>query len=333
MLRLLLILLMIPTSLAFGSEENPVTVAEKCSAYHSFTTEYYETCKKMDMARHFGVHEPNLFGIAYDSDDQEAYLSFTLSIQQELFYTAFADRDWELKLYGAMTTRQAFYAFTRPSSPVIGRRYNPKVFVRFPYLDVTLFGHESNGQKITSKTQYDLFRDQLVEDNETVLDDRKNKPSYAEDYLSRGWDYFGVTWRLHPYGGSSQQQFQINAKKFYESCCVQGRAEEVHEWERDYGELPKKIKKRQDVETFRFTYSRDFIDSRDVRAKEEFAPRGVHFSLIIGSKGFMSMEGSFDFFLGYLPFRLSMSNGYTSELVNYHRRVTKSELSFVMDRF
>ena len=80
----------------------------------------------------------------------------------------------------------------RDSSPVIGQRFNPEVFFRWwlqgdDYVGVG-YSHESNGQSINSQSSFVDKQENLRQEG----DDER----LAKEYLSRGWDYWELTWLI-----------------------------------------------------------------------------------------------------------------------------------------
>ena len=101
-------------------------------------------------------------------------------------------------IYFAFTGRFGQYISTRDSSPVIGKRYNPKIFIRFwgdkeegdakhsNYIDIG-YNHESNGQAINSKNGYDQAVSQAIAN--------KDKGTGANDLISRSWNFLDVNYK------------------------------------------------------------------------------------------------------------------------------------------
>lgn len=113
-------------------------------------------------------HEPNkLLGRTDSQDDSEFYMDATLSVKHPVLtpvveqLAKIFDIDQETnipRLYLAFTTRFSQYIGSRPSAPVVARRYNPELFMHVwrdgvhdrtnpSYWDFG-YGHESNGQRI-----------------------------------------------------------------------------------------------------------------------------------------------------------------------------------------
>jgi hypothetical protein len=110
------------------------------------------------------------------------WLHDTISFSDYLVYNS--------AFYAAFTGRFGQYIGTRDSSPVVGKRFNPKLFYRLwtdrdheEYLDFTFLGHESNGQSIDSPAEYQAA---LIS---------AEKPEVVDDQISRGWDYLELFWK------------------------------------------------------------------------------------------------------------------------------------------
>lgn len=119
--------------------------------------------------------------------------------------------------YFAGTIRAGQYLGTRPSSPVVGKRFNPLLAVRFwateknsvyglgrsrresedNFLEF-VYGHESNGQFIASPGRFDdqlrVYLNQARDAATPAASVLARSTAYlaARDNISRGWDYVGV---------------------------------------------------------------------------------------------------------------------------------------------
>jgi len=192
-------------------------------------------------------YEPNLIGYSYDQDDKEAFLDFKLSFEYPLahgplskltkmsLYPSFlikaCDNDFLNSCYPffSFTGRFGQYIGVRDSSPVISKRFNPKLFVRFDiknadYLDIE-YGHESNGQRVMTQLSYDSLAADL------------DKLEHANDYISRGWDFYGFTYKRTFSGGPHESDRTKNVVtgylkiKKYIGGLLQGDIEEYFDWE------------------------------------------------------------------------------------------------------
>ena len=179
-------------------------------------------------------YEPNTIGYTQDSDDSW-FMDFKLSVRYQLFpvwstrglnyvHTGLGD---DSAFYFAFTGRFGQYIGTRDSSPVVGKRFNPKLFYRYwtdkyhrGYVDFSFLAHESNGQSITSEAEYQAARASA------------EKPEFVDDQLSRGWDYVELIWKSVPV---SQETTTISSylmlKYFMRHGPLQGRAENYNAWE------------------------------------------------------------------------------------------------------
>lgn len=147
--------------------------------------------------------------------------------------------------YMAFTGRFGQYIGTRSSSPVIAKRFNPKLFVRWflngktvedrdediNYIDFE-YAHESNGQSVDSLASFNNHANDL------------GSAAFAKDYISRGWDYIGVTGQWHP---QKTDKWTDNwtlggSVKKYIGGFLQGNIEEYFAWE-----APRTITKRNQV--------------------------------------------------------------------------------------
>jgi len=213
---LALLIFSISLSTAFGQEE------KKCE-WHAQKNP--ELCG----------YEPTTIGWTKDSDDS-GFMDFKVSVRYQLI------PDWSTKglnalhkgiggnsaLYFAFTGRFGQYIGTRDSSPVIGKRYNPKIFYRYwtdpdhvEYVDFSLLAHESNGQSIDSPEEY-----------QAAVKSSK-RPEFANDELSRGWDYLEVIWKKNLKYVKDQRALStyVTLKYFLPYGPLQGRAEDYHAWE------------------------------------------------------------------------------------------------------
>lgn len=171
----------------------------------------------------FRSYEPTSIGYTVDEGD-DSFMDFSFSAMFPLLapdnYPAnlrlhktadfFSPTRYSgINLYGAATLRAGQYIGTRPSSPVVGKRFNPLFAARFWALDgrdlaspdnfiELVYAHESNGQFLTSKTLYD--RQEAVYAKQASETPNGSNPSFptnvagrsTRDNISRGWDYVGL---------------------------------------------------------------------------------------------------------------------------------------------
>ncbi len=177
-------------------------------------------------------YEPNRIGWTFDDNDvSEGYLDATLSLKYPFLHDGFySNKGFDGGFYFAFTGRFSQYIESRGSSPVVGRRFNPKFFWRYwlgdssRYIDLGL-AHESNGQNINSEEAYLRARDDFLANGEN--------PEWARDYISRGWDYLSFDWMHTVRDWSGELNTYLNLKYFLDDGPFQGEPEEYNDWEGD----------------------------------------------------------------------------------------------------
>ena len=179
------------------------------------------------------LYEPNTVGLTWDNDDHERFMDFKLSVRYQLIpeYST----NWlnfisdhlgdNSAIYFAFSGRFGQYIGTRDSSPVVGKRFNPKIFIRFwgdkgqdeenhdnsNYMDISLLNHESNGQSINTKAGYDSAFIQSSANGYKGTD--------ANDQISRSWNILDIVYRdkkeesIESFVGN--QFFKIDASGYY----------------------------------------------------------------------------------------------------------------------
>lgn len=182
---------------------------------------------------------PNSLSVRKDQNDS-ANLDFTLSQMFPFFHNGCPGEksskpDWYFHPYFAFTGEFGFYAFgNRDSAPVIGKRFNPKVFVRHwlddgdSYYDIG-YAHESNGQSINNEAAYLQKVAEVQASGDRV--------EYASDYLSRGWDYLDYNYKRKLFEGRllGKNYVYVNLKYFLPNGLFQGAPEEFYPWETTEG--------------------------------------------------------------------------------------------------
>jgi len=213
----------------------------------------------------FEPYEPSTVGLTQDSDDA-GFLDVTVSLQLPLadWQGPLAGRNQELDI--AFTGRFGFYmGDARASKPVIGKRLNPKLLWRVQlsddaarfascekagaavfrgrrsdpcaqympdsYLEFA-YAHESNGQFIDTEAEYQAAR------AAALLKD--GNADYANDRLSRGWDYLGINYKAPTCAACESQRYRLSAyamvRYFLSDGLLEGHKEEWHSWESDAAE-------------------------------------------------------------------------------------------------
>jgi hypothetical protein len=281
-----------------------------------------------------GSYEPNIIGYTHDSDDGW-FMDFKVSVKYKLFpqlvRTCISPH---LQTYFAFTGRFGQY-FDRDSSPVVGKRFNPKLIFRYlpevespassadvecgereatppesrlesvveprEHFDFA-YAHESNGQPINSAAEYQ----QTLSETE---------PESANDRISRGWDYLETTWkRDFLVLNDKRVSLYLTGKYFLQNGLLQGRPEEYNDWENDpegkrrrsVDGLSVLIKLRAPVDLGQFSQTK-FALLHETGYKDPFKYNTVR--LEIGVK------------LAELPLTLWRQTGYNSDLAMYYKKV------------
>lgn len=170
-------------------------------------------------------YEPNTFGFTKDSNAKKGFLDVNLSLRYEMFpdtVDKYLGRNTYLFL--ALSTRFGQYLGS-DSAPVIGKRFNPKLFARLDRdwgrIDFG-YAHESNGQAINSAAEF-----------QAALATPK-QAEFARDRISRGWDLLEVEVK---HGPKCETEGGLcvygDVKYFLHNGLFQGRAEEYNDWEND----------------------------------------------------------------------------------------------------
>jgi hypothetical protein len=224
--------------------------------------------------------------------------------------------------YLAFTGRFVQYLDTRESSPVIVKKFNPRLFLRFfssdpvaSHLDIG-YVHESNGQRINTATAYQEIRAEFANDNED--------PDFANDYISRGWDYWEVLWHKNYNSAIDASNnglaTRISFKYFMEYGYLQGDPEEYNSWENDSNGGPRKEFDGITASLMYKTPSRDLFKWWKIRL-------GVGGGAVIYTTGYKSaftnntLRVEIMAKIGNLPLLFWVAEGYNSDLVDYYRRV------------
>lgn len=191
-------------------------------------------------------YEPISLGYTKDSDDVP-FIDINLSLKLRLFGCRFAAPAYVPRPYFGLSERFGFYLQTRQNSPVVQKSYKPLLLARWwntaeganrpvcdpesdedhqpqGYVDFAL-AHQSNGQPIHDKAEYDAFANAL-----SVA----NQGQYVDDYIHRGWDMLELTRRSNnlPAWGSDQYYTVADFKFFLPVGPFQGAEDEFHpDWE------------------------------------------------------------------------------------------------------
>ena len=267
-------------------------------------------------------YEPSVVGLTSDSDDVK-FMEIRLSVKYPMFPEIIGSRFPDWGAYFAFSGRWGQYISTRDSSPVVGKRFNPKLLLRntFSYIGARdseyvdyAFAHESNGQAIATKEEYG----RLVEEARIA----GRRTDFINDELSRGWDYLEVSWKkiLGPRDEATLENqittAYLQLKYFLPRGPLQGRAEEYNEWEGS-----PEGKRRRAVNgiggilshEWRHVYTK-WIKSPRVAAVYEtgYSPAFRHHTLRLES-GARIVE---------LPMTIWAQRGYGSDLTQYYKKVS-----------
>ncbi len=285
------------------------------------------------------AYEPTTLGITHDSDDVR-FMDFTLSVKYPLMPNLLFCSEhlpWlhEYKAYLAFTGRWGQYIGTRPSSPVIGKRFNPKLFVRrflggktgctppdekvhtrdYDYIDFG-YAHESNGQSIDSRAEYTA----------AVLDNirRGDDPAWVNDNISRGWDIVEMTYRRRlfapPAGGVTTGYLQL--KYFLSRGFLQGRAEEYNGARENPEGFNAEGRRRREVNGIALIVKHAFqagIIGETVRDAKLAAIYDTGYNPAFRHHTIRGEAGA-KFF--QIPLTLWGQRGYGSDLAQYYKKVT-----------
>ena len=290
-------------------------------------------------------YEPSTIGYTKDSDDV-GFMDFTISLKYQLFPRSFMTwtGDDINRLYFAFTGRFGMYIETRHSSPVIGKSYNPKLFWRH-ITDSTLvpttlahandgkrrqsysgyidfgYNHQSNGQSIDSAAEYLAGRSTA------------EKPDYANDNLSRGWDYLEVAWKktFNENDQVHRLQSYLDLKYFLHHGIMQRTAEEYNEWENSPEGKPRKAVNGI-AATFEYQYGKSSLFRNiPLLANPTIALRyetgyqtPFKYSTVRLEIGTQILE---------LPITFWAQHGYTSDLAQYFKKVDSYGVELKMGSF
>lgn len=292
-------------------------------------------------------HEPNTVGVRYDSNDVN-YIEFKLSQKYPLGHSGKFDgrASWPLYMpftYFAFTGVWGQYLGTRHSSPVIAKRYNPELWGRWwlsdgeDYIDFTFLGHESNGQSIDS---YSIYQ---AKEAETIR--QGDNPEFTRDYISRGWDYVGLTWKNGNLLGKSRFQSFLKLRYFLDNGPLQGNKENYNPWEDDAAcSSDDKATWTTRCRQLDKKYTRNKYDGISVIVRKDYR---YHKGWISGNKiavlyttgyqdVFKNSTARFEFttILGKnVPIMLWAQSGYNSDMIDYYKHVNSAGIALEMSSF
>lgn len=271
-------------------------------------------------------YEPNRIGWTFDDNDvDEGFLDATVSLKYPFLHDGYYSNErFDGGLYFAFTGRFGQYIESRDSSPVVGKRFNPKLFWRYwlgddsRYIDFGL-AHESNGQNIHSGESYRRAREELIL--------RGQNPDFARDYISRGWDYLSLDWRhtLHDWNGTLNTY--LNLKYFLDDGPFQGEPEEYNDWEGDG------VRRRKEYDGVSLLAKYEFGGGFCLGGGAAADDTGWSLDVCLQKAAWQYTTGYDDLFdnntnrleftvdLWSFPVMFWGQTGYNSDLVDYYRRV------------
>ena len=280
-------------------------------------------------------HEPSFLGYTKDDDDRR-FMDFTISLQHPVFYQDkglfygdfLGKADVYMIPYFAFTGRFGQYITTRDSSPVVTKRFNPKLFFRFAedfplrgespdrYIDLE-YAHESNGQHINTLGTF-----------QTMAQDLGGNQEFAKDYISRGWDYLGFTLKKQ-LGDSNGDNgwFAYLSRKWYCGCRMQQNIEEFFDWEGS-----REIRSIKQVSGWRVmarhTHKGNQVVDRVVMVLDTGVWNTLRYNTYRIELGFHPVSQFFG-----VPFVFWYRDGYLSDIAQYYKKVHSYGAAFVFETF
>ncbi|MBU0621228.1 MAG: phospholipase A [Gammaproteobacteria bacterium] len=263
------------------------------------------------------AHEPNRMGITVDNDDDDWFVDFKLSVHHPILYETLTEGSPSRWLpYFAFTGRFGYY-IPRPSTPVVSKSFNPKLFIRYfwntdacnrydpktEYIDFEL-GHLSNGQSIETLQSYNAHAAAL------------GNSEYADDYISRGWDYWGIS------GKNLIEQIELRySLKSYVNGYIQSTIEENFSWE-----PAREISKFNQVSGVHLAAKYRYYDSYYVGVNlDTGSNHPFRNNTWEANWGAAKLFG--------IPFVAYYRTGYNSDLARYYNKVTSYGFALEFDTF
>ena len=310
-----------------------------------------QTVKAEDASEHFlmlQAHEPNTVGYRNDSNDVE-FMEFKISLRYPLFHRGIYEGKNSLSFglpyfYFAFTGEWGQYLGTRDSSPVISKRFNPLLFGRYwlnnshDYIDLTFYGHESNGQSVNT---FNLYRVQQLE-----IVAAGDDPEFARDYISRGWDYVGFEWKKGHLFNDPKWSSYLKFKYFLDSGLMQKDIEDYNPWEQ-YGRAcesensnewlnPNCKKANKDNERQNFD-GITWLLRNDIHYENSWIQGNKLAMLYTTGYGAPFKNNTirleFTTVIVNLPIMLWGQSGYNSDLADYYEKVDSFGVAFELNNF
>ena len=317
----------------------------------------------------FRSYEPTQLGYTKDRGD-DPFMDFTFSAMfpLPLFAGDYPDpirhrtdepffrptRYTGPNLYFAGTLRAGQYIGTRPSSPVVGKRFNPLLALRFWAQDLAgrresednflefVYAHESNGQFIASPGRFhDQLRVYLNQAADAPSPDaatlaRSTALASTRDNISRGWDYVGLQfardWDSNFFDSWAPEAtigLRVKLNYYLRQGLLQGDAEQFNAWEATPGGFTPdpEGKARQHVDGLSFRYTLSVAPPRDPNALTGWSQffrfeRRYAFTWTTGYAQpfrYNTIKAESGLNIYGLPLMLWYRYGYNSDLVDYYR--------------
>lgn len=277
-------------------------------------------------------YEPITGGYTHDSNDT-GFTDVNLSLKVRLLPVDYSPP--RIRPFFAMSTRFGFYWGSRPNSPVIGKSFNPVLLIRFlskqqpikgpdgqtleraEYIDLIPYAHQSNGQLIHTQQEYDTQLASL------------HVPSYANNFIHRGWDYVGLVWKK---SYSTDVATYVSGTYFLQHGFLQGPADEYHSWEDNSQGKPRRA---VDGVMFMIEYPSSnahfAIDSPCVLSRPNITVK--YLTGYDTPFAYSTIRAEFGFQLFSLPLALWAQHGYMSSLAMYYEKVTSLGLEVRFETF
>ena len=273
------------------------------------------------------AYEPTTIGYTHDSDDT-GFMDFKISVRYQLFpawitrgqnylWSGLGDNS---ALYFAFTGRFGQYIGTRDSSPVVEKLFNPKLLYRLwtdpaheDHVDLA-FAHQSNGQSIDSQAEYQSALATSANQNE------------VKDQLSRGWDYWEISWKKTVYERPAYQGLDrekslktsmvsyLGLKYFLAYGPLEGPQENYNYWEND--PQGKRLNRVSGLSAMLKWVEREgFLGLSDLKVAARFETgiretfRYNTYRIEVGTKVLQ------------LPMSVWWQTGYNSDLAQYYKQV------------
>ena len=340
-----------PDPFAANSERRPGEQVEAQALRGALATRF---------GRLFRPYEANQIGYTFDEGDA-SFMDFKFSTMFPIFHHGYPDpirrstgeSPWREfggftgpNVYFAATVRGGQYIDTRPSSPVVAKRFNPVLAVRFWATDRAggqesednflefAYGHESNGQFIASRARFDeqlrVYLNQARDAATAAEAEQARKTAFlsARGNISRGWDYLGLQFARDwdadlAWAPEARVAFRAKFNYFLPTGLLQGGAEQYNAWEAD-----PEGKARRSVDGLSFRYVLTAATPQG-SAEPEGWERVLQFERRYALTWTTGYEDPFRFNtvqfevgvkLFELPLMVWYRYGYNRDLTDYYRR-------------